>query len=135
MLDHHLGEVCRRRRQFGAATLARKRVQLVAEHILIRRNDAMGRQALHCERTGNAYARIINVRSIVKIFDVSISRDRLVDLLLTLDARRPPFGVQLLCSFRPSLVSFARNFPFLPWPVWAGLGRGSALTGAPKALI
>jgi hypothetical protein len=74
----------------------------------------MRRQALDCERTGDADFAFILIGAVDEALDISIARDRGVDLLLQFAPRLPPSVVQPPGVGGPVLASLARYLPFLP---------------------
>src|SRR5580658_8755699 len=74
----------------------------------------MRRQALDCEGPSYANNTARLVGSVIKVLDVSIARDRDVDLFLPSAARIPPLRVDRLPFGRPIVIRIARNLPFPP---------------------
>ena len=74
----------------------------------------MRRQAFHRERTGDAGAGAVLIRTVVQKFDVGAARDGGVDFPLPLDPRRPPSGMGLHGGGWPGGGGVARDLPFVP---------------------
>ena len=122
MVDHDLGEVGLVRATLGSRAPALGCAQHVHQLVvLIDGEDAMGRQALDREGSRDADARGVRVRLVVEIFELGFGGDRGVDLLLPLDPRLPPSGMEVPVGFRPIRPGLSGDFPFLPSLIESGV--------------
>ena len=113
MLQHHLGEVGRRHDLVQATARALVGVDEVDQFLLVRRDDAVRRQALDRERPGDADLALVLVGPVVEQLDIGRLGDRGVDLLLPGDAPLPPSRVRSLAAAGHVGDGLTRDFPVL----------------------
>src|SRR5262249_30651306 len=82
--------------------------------LLLSRQDAMRRQALHRETAGYTDFASILVRPIDEVFDHGVARDRGIDLFLPFEPRVPPLRVQLAGSGWPIVLGLPQHLPLFP---------------------
>jgi len=108
-LQDHLGEGL-----FGpifGAVLLEAVNQIV---VLVHAEHTVRAKAFNGERTSDPNLLLVVIRLVIQVFGLGLGRDANIHFLLLVDARLPPFGVQLLGLVRPIGLGVARHFPFVP---------------------
>ena len=90
VLEDHRAEVLRLRRTWAS----RSATPSMSSSSSSSAEDAVRREALNCERSGDAHLAVVGVGLVVEVLEVRLRGDRGVDLALACDALFPPLLVQ-----------------------------------------